>query len=267
MNVHSIWAHCLQASLQQQQNQNRHSGNVDVKMESTSPAVQPTPTASTTAPPAMLMQQLIQNQQLRAMIAAVKNANIPNVANQDDVTNAQMGRSPSSHNDEDDDHLSTASPPLAFPDLFSPDGSASAAKRRRTRTNFSTWQLDELETAFEGSHYPDVFMREALAQRLDLLESRVQVNLGSTFLSLFLGFDFDFNSFILLSLHWFFRHFLSNFPCQTSSHDVSKVVHRIAFLNQSWFARWFCTYFCLVAPYRSHDWWPSSLSRIACVFH
>uniref|UniRef100_A0A914VW25 Homeobox domain-containing protein n=1 Tax=Plectus sambesii TaxID=2011161 RepID=A0A914VW25_9BILA len=55
------------------------------------------------------------------------------------------------------------------------DGNASdkgEGKRRRTRTNFTAWQLEQLESAFEASHYPDVFMREALALRLDLLRGR-----------------------------------------------------------------------------------------------
>ncbi|XP_035695881.1 retinal homeobox protein Rx1-like [Branchiostoma floridae] len=48
-------------------------------------------------------------------------------------------------------------------------------KQRRSRANYSQWQLEELEKAFETTQYPDIFMREALALRLDLIEARVQV--------------------------------------------------------------------------------------------
>lgn len=56
-------------------------------------------------------------------------------------------------------------------------------KLQRNRTSFTNEQIDSLEKEFERTHYPDVFARERLAEKIGLPEARIQVGFKHFFLN------------------------------------------------------------------------------------
>lgn len=71
--------------------------------------------------------------------------------------------------EEEDDQESYHSSPT------NNDGENEPKKPKRTRTAFTTHQLDQLEICFSNSSYPDAFTRDEIAKHLSIKEDRIQV--------------------------------------------------------------------------------------------
>ncbi|XP_051263885.1 visual system homeobox 2-like [Dicentrarchus labrax] len=84
---------------------------------------------------------------------------------------AQRDAQHSASSDSDDVSLSSGDQKFSKSSM----SQSKKRKKRRHRTIFTSYQLEELEKAFNEAHYPDVYAREMLSMKTELPEDRIQV--------------------------------------------------------------------------------------------
>ncbi|KAI9544181.1 hypothetical protein NQZ68_005231 [Dissostichus eleginoides] len=82
----------------------------------------------------------------------------------------QMDAQHSASSDSDDMSLSSGDQKFSKSSM----SQSKKRKKRRHRTIFTSYQLEELEKAFNEAHYPDVYAREMLSMKTELPEDRIQ---------------------------------------------------------------------------------------------